>query len=375
MSYYAVVVDDEHLIRRSLTRKVSSYPAIRAAEAFANGYKCLDWLDSFYADICITDVQMSHMNGLELIHQINLRYPWMVCIVVSSYDDFSYVKTSLQLNAIDYILKPIEQSALNQALNVSVERLRRSRSHQATDILMKHIAQHAFLVERWIAILKAMRADEAKPLIEETLSTMEPWVGQRFYLIKELSEAWLEFVWGKLIQAMALQRAGELSFSNDSDEALREAVPNADILRVFRDAAGRRLEEGATQMFTVLRGIGGNHSHLMVEQVKRYMEAHYAGKISLQDIADSVSFSRTYLANLFKQETGMTVWNYLLVIRMENAKALLNSSLKSYEIAEKVGYDNSIHFSKLFKDYYGLSPMEYRKRILSKKADGTNKEK
>ncbi|MNP75139.1 Arabinose operon regulatory protein [compost metagenome] len=81
-------------------------------------------------------------------------------------------------------------------------------------------------------------------------------------------------------------------------------------------------------------------------------------------MADHVGFSKNYLSNLFKQETGTTIWNYLLDVRMKKAREmLLNTDLKLYEIADRLGYSEQIYFSRMFKERYGLSPLEFKKRI------------
>jgi two-component system response regulator YesN len=99
-------------------------------------------------------------------------------------------------------------------------------------------------------------------------------------------------------------------------------------------------------------------------QVKQYIDLHYAEKVNLEELADLIPISRSYLAVLFKQSTGQTIWNYLVEVRMNNAKLLLlDQQLKIYQIAHKVGYENSEHFSKLFKEYYGVTPKEYRRMI------------
>lgn len=63
----------------------------------------------------------------------------------------------------------------------------------------------------------------------------------------------------------------------------------------------------------------------------------------------------------FKDQTGMTIWTYCLSVRMSRARdLLLTTSLRSYEIALMVGYENSIHFSRTFKEHHGMNPMEFK---------------
>ena len=72
-----------------------------------------------------------------------------------------------------------------------------------------------------------------------------------------------------------------------------------------------------------------------------------------------------YISKIFKSEMGESPIHYLIRVRMEKAKALLESgaSLSIGEIAEKVGYEDAYHFSKLFKKTYGVSPSKMRKSL------------
>lgn len=102
----------------------------------------------------------------------------------------------------------------------------------------------------------------------------------------------------------------------------------------------------------------------VVRESIEYMEAHYDRNISLEEICTKIAISKNYFCYLFKRETGMNLWNYLTIIRLEQGKQLLEQTdLKSYEIALQVGYDNPSYFSKLFKKYEGMTPNEYRKKI------------
>src|SRR5690606_34743242 len=128
----------------------------------------------------------------------------------------------------------------------------------------------------------------------------------------------------------------------------------------YRLCAVRRLEEGAQLLFHTSRELQDNPSRKVIEDVKAYIEAHYNRKLTLQELADVADVSRNYIATLFRKTTGETIWNYLVTIRMRKARELLlGTTMKVYEIASSVGYENSVHFSQLFKEHYGLSPAEY----------------
>lgn len=103
-------------------------------------------------------------------------------------------------------------------------------------------------------------------------------------------------------------------------------------------------------------------SKLLVENAKNFVkEMYYDSEITINKICDYLHISPTYFSFIFKKETKITFINYLTQVRMDAAKELLrNTNLKSFEIAEKVGYSEPNYFSYSFKKRFGLSPSEYR---------------
>ena len=101
------------------------------------------------------------------------------------------------------------------------------------------------------------------------------------------------------------------------------------------------------------------------EKIADYLEEHYADKITLDHIAENMYLSPFYISKIFKSEMGESPIHYLIRVRMEKAKSLLESgvSLSIGEIAERVGYEDAYHFSKLFKKAYGVSPSRMRKEV------------
>ncbi|RED85516.1 MULTISPECIES: helix-turn-helix domain-containing protein [Cohnella] len=100
-----------------------------------------------------------------------------------------------------------------------------------------------------------------------------------------------------------------------------------------------------------------------ITRALRYIESRYTEDLSLQQVADSVSMNANYFSTLFKKEMKQNFVDYLLQYRVERARELfLNTSLKAYEIGERVGFVNTSHFSRAFKKVCGMSPREYRKQ-------------
>lgn len=100
--------------------------------------------------------------------------------------------------------------------------------------------------------------------------------------------------------------------------------------------------------------------------IKDYISKHYMQEtLSVKDISAHVFLSTSYVCTFFKNETGQTLNQYITEYRMERAKQLLGDSrYKIADISSKVGYSDGNYFGKSFKKYSGLSPSEYREKIL-----------
>ena len=99
----------------------------------------------------------------------------------------------------------------------------------------------------------------------------------------------------------------------------------------------------------------------MVSRVVLYMQDHLTEPISVQQLADMVYVSKSYLSRLFKQKTGVSLMDYLNSLRMESAKAMLvASNLNTEEIAYQTGYHSTKFFYRAFRAYTGMSTREYR---------------
>src|SRR5690606_15901963 len=106
----------------------------------------------------------------------------------------------------------------------------------------------------------------------------------------------------------------------------------------------------------------GKQVSSVVDKVQQYMLEHLDQEFSRERLAEQVYLNPAYLSRLFRRETGLSLTDYMVKLRMNKAKEQLESSnLKVSDIAYLVGYANFSHFSKLFKKTTGLTPQEYRK--------------
>jgi YesN/AraC family two-component response regulator len=106
------------------------------------------------------------------------------------------------------------------------------------------------------------------------------------------------------------------------------------------------------------------------DNVKRAIDfilANISNDISVKEVADYVHFSPEYFSKLFKKEMGENVKNYMLRIKVDAAKDLLeNPNIPVNMVAAELGYSNFSHFTQMFKKHENVTPTEYRKQVLQR---------
>lgn len=121
---------------------------------------------------------------------------------------------------------------------------------------------------------------------------------------------------------------------------------------------GHRLLEGLSYLMIEKSSQG----HVLIYQIKKIIELEYADSLDLNSLSKRVFLTPSYLSKLFKLETGTTVIEYIISVRMNKAKELLKeqTQLKTYQVGEMVGYKDPAYFNKQFKKVVGLTPKEFK---------------
>ncbi len=136
-------------------------------------------------------------------------------------------------------------------------------------------------------------------------------------------------------------------------EELKKFTASSELTEYFLDIC--------RTIFSGIKGLPGDSDSRFISRTKEYILEHYGQNITLDRIAVHLAVSRNYLSRIFRKETGSKIWDYLADVRMEKARILLaETNLKTVEIAERVGYENSTYFSSVFKKKNGMTPKEYR---------------
>lgn len=128
-----LIVEDESLIRQGLERVINEFDGYRVVGTADDGETALEWLQAAdrLPDLVITDIFMQYVDGLELVEQINARFPDVKCALLSGHDDFRLAQQAISLKVCRYLTKPVNKEELGAALDqirveVEQEKLRKS---------------------------------------------------------------------------------------------------------------------------------------------------------------------------------------------------------------------------------------------------------
>ncbi|MDR2671507.1 MAG: response regulator, partial [Oscillospiraceae bacterium] len=154
------------------------------------------------------------------------------------------------------------------------------------------------------------------------------------------------------------------AYKLDAREAGLETMLTEKSAFQFRnlDEMGRRLLEYCENLRCLIRRTRKDTTRLIVDKARAHLLEHYPeSDLSADEVCTALNLRPAYFSTIFKRETGLNFVAFLTNLRMEKALEYLGATnLKTYEIAEKVGYADANYFSYVFKKHYGVSPSKYR---------------
>ncbi|HZG87722.1 AraC family transcriptional regulator [Paenibacillus sp.] len=209
-------------------------------------------------------------------------------------------------------------------------------------------------VEKLSNLLLNARADEAAAIVRDTLrENVERNVHRN--QLRHVANAMLY----SMLQALESAGADSQTLYRMETEFRRTADGAADVGAVEEALAKLAAE-------TAAHGRGEQRSKLNPAFISQYIDLHYMENLYLDHMAEVLETTPKYFSNYFKKTFGVNYVEYLNKVRLQHAKVLLrDTSLSVAEVGEKTGYINSSTFTTTFKKYFGISPSEYRKRMVS----------
>lgn len=371
--YRIMIADDEPLIIKGL-RKMMDWERmdVRIIGEAQDGRELMELLEKEQPDIIISDISMPGKSGLDIIREISEQNMDTKVIFVSGFQEFSYAKAAIKYGAVDYLLKPVTVEELEKAINRAKEMLGERRQNET-------------------AVLSSETEDGKEGGVsDETAMSQGKQTGIRFELsgaaaakVKNPSQFELmRFAAFRQIEELLQERGFQFWVKRDENGSsvvleLEEGVNQEqlnDMVETIQSSIRSKFG------LTVTAGIGAVPQQQFLEgveqitaqkarpeneaivKVKTYIQEHFAEDLTLEQVAQIVYMNPYYFSTFFKRETGQNFKNYLLEVRMKKAQQyLMETDMKTYELACSVGYHDVRTFTEKFREFYGKSPAKYRK--------------
>lgn len=333
--YYSVLIVDDMEAIRNMIRRLPIWGDISGfmikAEA-KDGEEALELFKDYNFDLVISDIRMPKVDGIELIKELKEISPDTITVLLTDHAEFTFAKEAIKYGVLDYLVKPVEKDGIDKVL-VNARNILDQRKKQ-----LKFYYPEKYVVDAGKKIcLGDSKGIEEIITVEETikLRTKDNHANTDILLeklekdVKDIvisEHSWLKYFLG-------------LKYDYKLDTWLMYVLEELD-------------------EFTAV-----NSKNQYVRKIVRYLLDNIETEISMNDLADRLYLSKNYLGELFKQETGITVAEFVNSAKVRRAGVLLlETELKWYEIAIKLGFNNIEYFTKIFKKKMGVTPQNYRAR-------------
>nr|WP_247600559.1 response regulator [Priestia flexa] len=373
-----MIVDDEKNVRKVL-RQLGEWESVGINEVLeaTNGIEALKIIEKEIPDLIFTDIKMPKMGGLQLIERLNQQSYTGKVILVTGYDDYTFMRKAIQLNSFDYLLKPIDPEAFQQVLTKAVDSFKTEQegneellaeakklhhSQRMTSLCLNEGTDTAFLhsiipqaEEIDFTLLYFYQGHQPDPCINKLSNELQARnIGATFtfqgeenlYIILTAKNQWI-YVEQWISENISIPiRLVQDSFSSFTQ-----------IPEVFH----RLLTALNSNRYRAIRQVDELEALKRMQEIVAYVEDYYMEDISLEKLSKMFFLTREHISRKFKKETGMTLSKYVTNLRIRQAKQwLLETDETIYSISLMLGYQDEKYFSKLFKKVVGLTPFEYR---------------
>lgn len=394
-----VIADDEPKIRRGIGKILMweefNIEIVGEAE---DGEEALKLIQEKKPHIILLDINMPFLNGLEILQKLNDINDKSIVIIISGYDNFFYAQKAVQFNVFDYVLKPVNKKNLEEIIVRAINKLNKIEKENnylewAKEQLTenKDRRQKKFFYD-WFnnKLTDEQVLNEIKFFNIEFGSNIGIMV---IKLVEKLNisaidKKWnselLEFAIANILNDNFKELNPKFIFNDDKKNIIFISKINNMLewvnasnkieAEIFKYLKCSVIIEQAN-ISTGILSIKNEYIKIMnsVNEKKKFTpmvlltikyieDNYYSNDLNINDIAERLEVTSSYMSKLLKKETGLSFIDYLTNIRIKKAMYIMEDpTIKIYDVAELVGYSNQYYFSRAFKKVIGVSPKEHRR--------------
>ena len=390
--YKTLFVDDERLIREGISNLID-WERITGQELTLaeNAKVALKYLEHEKYEIVISDIYMQDMNGIELAKCIKGKWPDVVVILLSAYEDFDYARKAIEAGVFKYLLKPVIPEELEDAVNEAISQVKineetKKRIDHSQEVLEDY--RRELKKNLWKDILSGNMCNEDEIFERFEKMNMSKNISPIYVVVYKTDDESMLYQ-----NQVAIDKVVSSCFEGYIDTVFMDNYivillkkENAkSVLYAFGDLVKEMFH------FEVYMGEGKTVKdlstlHMSVESAKYNIQKNRANKkdeptqivlaavemirkeienvdFNINTIANALYLTPAYFSRVFKRKMGMTCIDFIKNYRINLAKELLqNTDLSIHQISEKTGYATVYYFSQQFKQVTGESPGSFRKK-------------
>ncbi|MEK8126538.1 response regulator [Paenibacillus filicis] len=350
-----IIVDDEFLIRDGLQTMIPwSELGIEVIGTAADGCSGWELVRQGQPHILLSDIRMPGMDGLELCRRTLEQFPPIKCILLTGHGEFEYAQQAVKLGAYDFVLKPTDEQQLMAVMERAVRDIG-LQEQEERDLLQ--LLCYRYMQEPGEASLGKLLSRFPAGASYVVAAWQDEAISPR-------AVVWLDGEDGKLEEteaAIRLQLSGQ-GLDPALSLGVSEVFHRPEELPLAARQAGYALSRQAAYGQGLAFFSSMNHRERMLQFVER-VDRLYAAPLTVTELSAEAYMSESYFSKLFKQVTGRKFTDYVADKRIEEAKHYLREThYLTYEIAQRVGYNDQRYFSQVFKKTTGMTPSEYRRQ-------------
>ena len=406
-----IIVDDDELERESLKSYIDwAFIGVKVIGDASNGSLGMNKFLELNPDIVLSDIMMPSMDGLEMAEKILRINSSAEIIFLTSFSDFEFAKKALNMKAFAYVTKPVIEEELLKIVKQAADRIIEKALEKETYHKLKSKYKVSFALARQEIVNQMLLGirdcrDEANKLGLDwicresgTLCLLLSFYNKQENTVAEgiqlLNQKLLQLYNQSISICLTPGTIATLFLSVKSidDEAITKVIKVINDFFKERGLSDNKIiseyENGKNNMASDLyskimeRHSGWallpsqssskrNKKEQIIKEIEQVINENYSKPLTVEIIAKMIHFTPNYIGLIFKNETKISINHFIMDVRLQKSKELLaNENIHINDIAMRCGYENTTYFHTLFKKEVGITPNEYRQRILYKSEIG-----